>query len=130
MSLLRAVLGDAKEIDATALEKEFAALLIEGEDIHHAYKLYRELIVFTNHRLILVDKQGITGKKKEYLSIPYKSIDYFSKETAGRFDLDAEIKFWVKGRNSPIKLEFRKDKSVHELFRLLSHYVLNQNQKS
>lgn len=74
--------------------------------------------------MILIDKQGWTGKKKEYLCVPFRSIDYFSKETTGTFDLDAEIKIWIKSRQEPISLEFRKDTHIHQVFRVLSESVL------
>jgi len=124
MGLLSAILGNASEVDASKLEKEFSELLIEGESIQHAYKLFRDLIVFTNFRLFLVDKQGMTGKKREYTCVPYKAIDYFSKETAGHFDLDAEIKIWIKSRKELIVLEFRKDAHIHDVFKVLSYYAL------
>ncbi len=60
--------------------------------IEKAYQLIRDLFVFTNKRLILVDKQDLTGHKVEYQSLPYKSIIHFSVETAGHFDLDAMLK--------------------------------------
>lgn len=124
MSLFFALLGNASEVDAKRLETEFSQLLIEGEEILHSYKLFRDLIVFTNLRLFLVDKQGMSGKKRQYLAIPYRSVDYFSKETAGQFDLDAEIKIWIKSRPAPISLEFHRDKHIHEIFRVLSERVL------
>jgi hypothetical protein len=91
MGFLSALIGNASEVDASKLDKEFSELLIDGEEIQHAYKLFRDLIVFTNFRLFLVNKQGMTGKKREYTCVPYKSIDYFTKETAGHFDLDAIV---------------------------------------
>ena len=124
MGLLDALLGHASEIDTGALEREFETLLIPGEKIEHAYKLFRDLIVLTDKRLVLVDKQGLTGKKKEYLSIPYGSVTKFSKESAGRFDLDAEIKLWVRGDAAPLTLEFRKDKNIHDVYRVLSSHIL------
>ena len=65
------------------------------------FALFGTCLFFTDKRLILVDKQGLTGKKVEYKSIPYKSIKYFSVETAGRFDRDAELKIWVTSRDAP-----------------------------
>jgi len=124
MGLFSAITGNASQIDAEKLDEDLKACLIESEQVSHAYKLFRDLIIFTNYRLILVDKQGLTGKKTSYESVPYKSVEYFSKETAGHFDLDAEIKIHVKGRGMPIALEFRKDNHVHDVFRVLSHYVL------
>jgi Bacterial PH domain len=87
----------------TLIQKLIIPLLIEGETVEHAYKLLRDLIVFTNKRLILVGKQGITGKKQEILSIPYGRIVKFSKENAGRMDFDAEIKVWVQGATTPLE---------------------------
>ena len=125
MGLLRGLLGHASEVDVAKLEQEFSTMLVEGEAIEHAYKLVRDLIVFTSLRLVLVDKQGLTGKKREYVSVPYGSITRFSKETAGRFDMDAEIKVWLRGESQPMQFEFRKDKNVHDVYRVLSSYVLS-----
>ena len=126
MALISALLGNASEIDVEKLESEFSQLLVDGEEIHRAYKMFRDLIVFTNLRLFLVDKQGMTGKKSEYISIPYKSIDFFSEETSGHFDLDSEIKIWIKSRATPIQLEFKRDPKIHEVYRTISHYVLTR----
>jgi hypothetical protein len=82
-------------------------------------------MVFTSKRLIIVDKQGVTGKKTDYHSIPYKTITHFSVETAGTFDLDAELNIWVSGSSTPISKEFRKDKSIYEVQKVLASYVLN-----
>ncbi|MEC2549724.1 PH domain-containing protein, partial [Bacillus cereus] len=87
-------------------------IMLDDEKVEHAYKLIRDLIVFTNRRLILVDKQGVTGKKTEYHSIPYKSITQYSIETAGHFDLDAELKIWVSSMEEPITKEFKGDDSI------------------
>ncbi|XMO70349.1 PH domain-containing protein [Luteolibacter sp. AS25] len=92
MGLVGAIFGTASQIDPQKLAAEFAPILIEGEEITGAFKVVRDLFVFTQCRLILADKQGITGKKVEYHSIPYKSISQFSVETAGRFDMDSELK--------------------------------------
>ena len=124
MGLFDALLGNASEIDTKALESDVAPLLIDGEHIGHAYKLIRDLIVFTNKRLILVDKQGVTGKKQEILSIPYGSIVKFSKENAGRMDRDAEVKVWVRGDATPLELSFRKGTDLEPIYKVLSEYIL------
>ena len=124
MSIIRGLMGHATEIDTAELEQELENLLVPEEGIEHAYKLVRDQVVFTSKRLILIDKQGLTGKKKEYLSVPYASITKYAKETAGRFDMDAEVKVWVRGDPTPINLEFRKDDSVHDVYRILSAATL------
>jgi hypothetical protein len=87
VGLLDGVLGNASKIDATKIQAEFARILAPGEKVEHAYQLIRDYFVFTDKRFVLVDKQGITGSKVEYHSIPYRSITHFSIETAGTFDL-------------------------------------------
>ncbi len=115
-------LASSSRILAASLHLSFSELLIDGEEIQHAYKLFRDLIVFTNFRLFLVNKQGMTGKKREYTCVPYKSINYFIKEIAGHFDLYAEIKIWIKSRPEPVILEFRKNAHIHDVFPVLSSY--------
>jgi hypothetical protein len=79
--------------------------------------------MFTDKRLILVDKQGITGKKVEYQSIPYRSIVRFSVETAGSFDLDAELKIWISSTAEPLARQFNKQVNVYEVQQLLASSV-------
>jgi len=125
MGLLSGLLGNASEADIGKVEAELGELLIEGERVDAAFQLIRDLIIFTSKRLITVDKQGMTGKKKEITSIPYKSITRFSKETAGHLDMDSELKVWQSGNaTSPIEFTFKRGKSINEVYRLLSHYVL------
>ncbi|MEA5522416.1 PH domain-containing protein [Limnoraphis robusta Tam1] len=127
MGLISGLLGNASEVkaDAARLDKLFSEVLVEGERIEKAYQLIRDLFVFTNKRLILVDKQGMTGKKIEFLSIPYSKITKFSKESAGHFDLDAELKIWVGSESTPISKEFNRSVNINEVYAVLSKYVLN-----
>lgn len=125
MGILSGLMGHASEISIDAVRQEFSPILVEGEDLLMAYKVMRDMFVFTNKRLILVDRQGLTGSKTSYHTIPYSKIVRFSKESAGLLDLDAELKIWVQGKAEPITREFRKDKSVNDIYRLLSNAVLS-----
>lgn len=96
------------------MTEELSRILVDGEEVDVAFKLVRDLIVFT-------DKQGLTGKKVEYHSVPYKSISHFSIETAGRFDLDAELKIWISGAQIPaIEKLFKKDDSIYDIQKVLA----------
>lgn len=121
---MNAIFGNVSEMDAEALQKEYAALLCEGEKIERAYKLIRDKWVFTNKRLIVQDVQGVTGKKKDYMSIPYRSIERFSIETAGTFDMDSEMKIWVRGCAAPLEQNFGRNSNITEIQRVLAQYVL------
>jgi len=124
MGLLDGLLGNASEVEASTLQTEFAQVLTPGEQIEKAYQLIRDMLVFTDKRLIFVNRQGMTGKKVEYQSIPYRSITRFSVETAGTFDLDAELKIWLTGEPAPIKLQFNKKLSIYAVQSVLAGYVL------
>lgn len=124
MGLLDGLLGNASEVQSEDIQREYANILAPSETIEKAYKLLRDMFIFTSKRLILVDKQGLTGKKLEYHSIPYKSITHFSIETAGHFDLDAELKIWITGQAAPIEKQFNKNLNIYELQSVLAHYVL------
>lgn len=121
MGFLNALLGSASTVNKEEVTKEIGQLLANGEEVDVAFKLIRDLMIFTDRRLLLVDKQGITGKKIEYHSIPYKSITHFSVETAGRFDLDAELKIWISGAQTPvIDKQFKKDSSIYDIQKILA----------
>lgn len=124
MGIFNSLIGNASEVNIENLTKEYENILAPSERVEKAYKLIRDLFIFTNKRLILVDKQGVTGKKTEYHSIPYRSITHFSIETAGHFDLDAELKIWISGTALPIEKQFNSSLNVYELQRVLAEYCL------
>nr|WP_217368829.1 MULTISPECIES: PH domain-containing protein [unclassified Brevibacillus] len=125
VGLLDGLMGNASEVNIADVQKEYAQILANNESIEKAYKLIRDMFIFTNKRLILVDKQGITGRKIEYHSIPYKSISHFSIETAGNFDLDAELKIWVSGSAVPIQKQFNKNLNIYQIQSVLAEYILD-----
>jgi hypothetical protein len=125
MKLFSALLGNSATVSAEELSKKYAKLLIDGEVIHIGFKLIRDTFMFTDKRIILIDVQGITGGKVAYRSIAYKSISNFSVETAGTFDLDAELKIWVSSENQPsITKQFNKSVDVYEVQKILAAFVL------
>lgn len=124
MGLFNALMGNASEVDIQKLNQEYQPILVDGEFIEKGYKLIRDMFVFTNKRLILVDKQGITGSKVDFVTIPYSSIIKFSKESAGMLDFDAELKIWVRGEAVPIKKQFGKDNNINEVYQVLSTHLL------
>jgi hypothetical protein len=124
MGLFDGFMGNASEISIPEVQKEFSHILAASESIEKAYRLIRDLFIFTNKRLILVDKQGLTGKKVEYHSIPYRNITHFSIETAGHFDLDAELKLWISGSQTPLQKQFNKSLNIYDLQKVLAEYVL------
>lgn len=125
MGLLDAFRGNATEMDMADLQKELEELLISGEKVQKGYKVLRDYFVFTDKRLILVDKQGLTGNKVQYHSIPYKSIRQFSVETAGTLDVDSELKIWIAGSNMPLEKKFgKKASNIFDVQKALAEHLL------
>ena len=124
MGLLDGMMGNAGKVDPSKIQQEFAQILAPGETVQHAYQLIRDYFVFIDKRFVLVDKQGLTGSKVEYHSIPYRSITHFSIETAGTFDLEAELKIWISGSPLPLQKQFNKRLSIYEVQAVLASYVL------
>ena len=125
MGIFSALIGNAGAVDQENLVKDFGKLLIDGESIELGFKLIRDTFIFTSKRLILIEKQGITGSKIEYKSIVYKSISRFSIETAGTFDLEAELKIWVSSEANPsIVKQFNKSVNVYDVQNVLAFHVL------
>jgi hypothetical protein len=125
MGLFSAILGNAGAVSPEELVKLYGRLLTENEEIELGFKLLRDTFIFTNKRLILVDIQGITGSKTEYKSITYKSISRFSVETAGTFDLEAELKIWISSEPMPsITKKFNKSVNVYDVQKVLAFNVL------
>ena len=125
MGLFSALLGNAGVVSQEDLTRDYGKILTEGEVMELGFKLIRDTFIFTSKRLILVDKQGITGSKTEFMSVAYKSISRFSIETAGTFDLDAELKIWVSSETAPsITKKFNKSVNVYDVQKVLAHHVL------
>ncbi|GAB3249786.1 PH domain-containing protein [Kineosporia babensis] len=112
-------LTPASTRDARSVEP----LLIHGEELIHAFKSVRDLVVFTNKRIIAVDVQGMTGKKKDFTSLPYSKVQVFSVETAGTFDMDAELELWFSAVGK-VRFEFRSGADIRQISQMIATYVL------
>lgn len=123
MGLLSGILGNASNVSIEDVTEEWGFILSENEKFVAAYKLIRDYILFTPGRLIVIDVQGLTGKKVEIQSIPYRHITRFTVETAGHFDLDAELKIWVASHPTPIKKTFNRNANIYEVQRILTDAI-------
>ena len=125
MGLFNKLLGNASEVSVEKLTEKYNRLLTNSEQIELGFTLIRDVFMFTNKRLIIVDIQGITGSKIEYKSMPYKNISRFSLETSGTFDLDAELKIWISSENTPsVSKKFNKSVDVYEVQKYLADKVM------
>lgn len=108
-------------------DSDFSAMITPmfapGEVILGTFRGIRDGVIFTNKRLIAVNVQGMTGKKKDFTSLPYSKIQAFSVETAGVFDLDSELEIWFSGLGK-VKFEFVARANVSQICQMISQAVL------
>ena len=124
MGMLFALTGNAAEITSAEGTEIFQSVLLEGEHVVRTYQLFRDAFAFTERRLILKDAQGVTGKKIEWHSVPYRSISHFVIETAGVNDWDAELKIYVSGNPTPaIVKNFNRKLTIYEVGNVLAAHV-------
>lgn len=114
-----------RPISVEAVQSEVSGLLIGGEEVVMAFQTVRDQVVFTNKRIISIDVQGITGKKKSYSSLPYSKIQYFSVQTPGFAELFPDSELFIMFSNTfTARFEFRGNVDVGLIGRMISEYVL------
>ncbi len=99
------------------------ALLVDGERVLSAYKGIRDYVVFTDKRVIAVNVQGVTGKKRDYTSLPYATISAYSVETSGVGDMDSELELWYSGLGK-VRFEFTGRSDIVRIGQLIAGYAL------
>ncbi|MBQ8515818.1 MAG: PH domain-containing protein [Ruminococcus sp.] len=114
-----------KQVDNSAFQAMIAPILLGNEQIISSFQSMRDGVVFTNFRIISINVQGVTGKKKDFTSIPYSKIQVFSTETSGTFDLDSELQIWISGVGR-VSFEFTGSADVAGICRMISAFVLQK----
>lgn len=112
-----------KMTNVSSIEGEISPLLVVDEKLLSAYKGVRDYIVFTNKRIIAVNVQGITGKKKDLTTLPYSKIQAYSIETSGTLDIDSELELYFSGLGK-VKLEFTGNTNIIEIGQIIGSFIL------
>ena len=114
-----------KPIRVDAVKGEVNGLLIGGEEVVMAFQTVRDQLLFTNKRIIAVDVQGITGKRKSFSTMPYSKIQYFSIQTPGFGELIPDSELVIMFSNTfTAKFEFKGGVDIGKIGRMISEYVL------
>lgn len=116
-----------RPIDISEIRQEIQKMLISGEDILCAFKTIRDQLIFTNKRIISIDVQGITGKRKEYTTMPYSKIQFFSVQTPRFGEIISDSELYIMFANGfDAKFEFKNSKVdiIGEIAKTISNYIL------
>lgn len=112
-----------KEINPSKVRSELLDFFVDGEEIISAFETIRDQVVFSNKRILVVNVQGITGKKRAYISYPYSKIQYFGVETAGVLDIDSEL-FLAFNDGKSLSFDFKTSVDIVSISKVISSYVL------
>ena len=114
-----------KPINPASVRDEVSGLLISGEEVLYAFQTVRDQLVMTNKRIIAIDVQGITGKRKSFATMPYSKIQYFSIQTPGFIEIFPDCELFIMFSNGfTAKFEFKGNVDIGGIGRMLSEYVL------
>ena len=120
------LIGGSREDASSSISRRehsvWTRLLAPGEQVQKLYRLPRTTLLFTSRRLVLVE-DAMTGRKVDYLSIPYRSITHFGVEASGMFSADSDLRIWVAGRTAPVEKSFGAEVDVYEVQALLAQHV-------
>lgn len=108
-----------RKVDNDDIGKKVAGILTPTEKVIGVYKGARDYVLFTDKRFMAVNVQGITGKKQEITSIPYKTMTAFSIQTSGVLDIDCELTVCI-GTVGEVQFEFSGTTNVVEIGRMIS----------
>lgn len=100
----------------------FGFLISDQEEVLLSYKSVRDRLIVTSKKLLIIDIQGVTGRKKEYMVLPFSKLTGFSCESAGTFDLDAELKVWASAINQ-MEFQFLKGTDIRPLVKVLNEHL-------
>lgn len=114
-----------KPIGVDSVRKDVNALLVGGEQVEMAFQTVRDQLIFTNKRIISVDVQGITGKRRSYSTMPYSKIQFFSIQTPGFAELFPDSELYIMFSNGfTATFEFKGNVDIARIGRMISEYVL------
>lgn len=114
-----------RPIKPESVRADVNGLLISGEVIVSAFQTVRDQLVFTNKRIIAIDVQGMTGKKKTFSTLPYSKVQFFTIQTPGFMELFADTELMLMFSNGfTAKFEFRGSVDIGQLSRVISQYAL------
>lgn len=118
--LSKKFVGDPVQIGKSA--ERYENFLMAGEQVQMEFKGIRDAAVFTDRRLIVIDPQGLRGKKVSVSSFPWKNVTAFSLENSGTLDLDAELKICGSGWGV-CELMFTKGVDVSDISEFINEKV-------
>ena len=115
--------GKLKRVSPELIMDKVSPLMLEEENVLAVYKNLHDFCVFTNHRIITVTWQDVSGKKKFYTSLPYSKAEYFSVGAIDSMENESELCIYFKGIEL-VRFEFIGSSNLPEICEILSTFTL------
>lgn len=113
-----------KQTDTEKGDKLVRDMLVDGETVLSVYQQLRDFVIFTDRRVVSVNVQNVTGKKKNFTVMPYAKITAFAVESAGVLDVDSRLDMWFSGLGH-VRFEFTGHSDIVMISRTIAGYVLD-----
>lgn len=104
------------QISEVDLSKNDLILINENETFKYAFKSTRDLVIFTDKRVVLIDKKGFRAFRKTITYMPYEAISSYSMSI---HNLDTTFEFVLNSSHSmnmnffkPIPLDVMYDINI------------------
>lgn len=126
--IMNGMLGNMSETSAEDLKKKYGSYLLPDEEITNGFVLIRDVVIFTDIRILYINKKDVTGKKTNFQSIYLMNIVDIEVETAGFGidDSDVIITYLKNVQRRPfnevtatVKFEFPKSYEISGLYQSL-----------
>jgi len=125
MNFISNFLNSSGVLENAKIEELYSSLITGDEQIEVGFKLNEDIFIFTNKRLLLVEKLREEESMISYLSFPYSNISHFSVEAKKSFDHKATLKIWLYGQHdAALDKAFNKSVDVYEVQKILAGHVL------
>lgn len=108
--------------------EKIQGLLVEDETVVGSFKSLKDGVVFTNLRIIAVNREGMMNSNADFTSIPYSKITLYSIHTASTFEkikmigADAELDIYIVGMGR-LRFEFKSSVDIYQISQHISRHI-------
>ena len=94
--------------------------LLPGEEVHEAFRSTTMAILFTDRRIITIQRNTLLTERTETTSFSYRSIRQFSVLEGTSEEQRSELKIWIGAEPQPIHLRSHGGTDLAPLQHLLA----------
>jgi hypothetical protein len=94
--------------------------LVEGETVHAAFAAPTGIILFTDRRILLAQREHLLEARVETSSYPYRAVRHFSIQEGEAEGSRSTVRIWLGDEPQPLHLRANAGTDLRPLQRLLA----------